>query len=244
MADKAIGSLPQASTVNFNDLFVLEQNGTAKSCTGALFLQMIEAHGGIASVSLGADYKLTLVFADGTSWTSSVSLQGPQGTQGNPGQNGADGEDGENGLDASITTTEYGTSNSSSTQPTIWQSTIPSVAGGNFLWTRFTWNTGVYTYITTRYGSDGQGAGDMLSSVYDSTSAVANAGGIVAYVDANGGKIDHIQLNGSEIAITNKTVNIQPDAEDIYYDESNSVAEKIQAIEASISGVESALASL
>lgn len=52
------------------------------------------------------------------------------------------------------------------------------------------------------------GQGNMLKSIYDSNSAVANAGGIAAYVEANGGKINAIQVNGVEQEITNKTVNI------------------------------------
>lgn len=52
------------------------------------------------------------------------------------------------------------------------------------------------------------GGGDMLKDIYDSTGEVADAGGIAAYVEANGGKIDTIQVNGTEQEITNKTVNI------------------------------------
>jgi len=48
----------------------------------------------------------------------------------------------------------------------------------------------------------------MEKSVYDADNTVANAGGIVNYVDENGGKIDHIQVNGTEQTITDKTVNI------------------------------------
>lgn len=52
------------------------------------------------------------------------------------------------------------------------------------------------------------GGGDMLAATYDPTGAVATAGGIVNYVEANGGKIDTIQVNGVEQEIANKTVNI------------------------------------
>ena len=52
------------------------------------------------------------------------------------------------------------------------------------------------------------GAGDMLKSTYDPTGSVATAGGIPDYVEANGGKIDTIKVNGTAQAITDKTVNI------------------------------------
>ena len=52
------------------------------------------------------------------------------------------------------------------------------------------------------------GHGDMLKSVYDADDAVANAGGIAAYVAANGGKIDTIKVNGTEQTITDKAVDI------------------------------------
>ncbi len=52
------------------------------------------------------------------------------------------------------------------------------------------------------------GAGDMLKSTYDPTGSVATAGGIPDYVEANGGKIDTIKVNGTAQAISDKTVNI------------------------------------
>ena len=52
------------------------------------------------------------------------------------------------------------------------------------------------------------GAGDMLKSTYDPTGSVAQAGGIPAYVEANGGKIDTIKVNGDAQPIVNKEVDI------------------------------------
>lgn len=52
------------------------------------------------------------------------------------------------------------------------------------------------------------GHGDMLKSVYDADAAVANAGGIAAYVAANGDKIDTIKVNGTAQTITAKAVDI------------------------------------
>lgn len=52
------------------------------------------------------------------------------------------------------------------------------------------------------------GAGDMLKATYDPDGSVATAGGISAYVEANGGKIDTIKVNGATQPITNKEVDI------------------------------------
>ena len=52
------------------------------------------------------------------------------------------------------------------------------------------------------------GAGDMLKSTYDPTGSVATAGGIPDYVEANGGKIDTIKVNGTAQTITDKAVDI------------------------------------
>lgn len=54
----------------------------------------------------------------------------------------------------------------------------------------------------------GAGAGDMLKATYDPTGSVAQAGGIPAYVEANGGKIDTIKVNGTTQPIVNKEVDI------------------------------------
>ena len=46
------------------------------------------------------------------------------------------GDKGNDGVGISSTTVTYGVSDSSSTQPSSWQSTIPTVADGKYLWTR------------------------------------------------------------------------------------------------------------
>ena len=52
------------------------------------------------------------------------------------------------------------------------------------------------------------GAGDMLKAIYDPNGSVATAGGIPNYVEANGGKINTIKVNGATQPITNKEVDI------------------------------------
>lgn len=50
-----------------------------------------------------------------------------------------------------------------------------------------TYTDGTSTTFTVTNGQDGQGAGDMTKQTYDPSNAVADAGGIPAYVSAHGG---------------------------------------------------------
>lgn len=52
------------------------------------------------------------------------------------------------------------------------------------------------------------GGGDMLKTTYDPDGTVATSGGIPAYVEVNGGKIDTIKVNGTAQPIVNKEVDI------------------------------------
>lgn len=70
MADKAISELVSAQQITATDMFVLEQNGTAKKLTGQVLLNWLTAaangHGGIQSISkistsgLADTYRITL----------------------------------------------------------------------------------------------------------------------------------------------------------------------------------------
>ena len=55
MADKAVSELIEAERITAPDLFVLEQNGTAKKLTGQVLLNWLTAaadgHGGISNIS-------------------------------------------------------------------------------------------------------------------------------------------------------------------------------------------------
>ena len=98
-----------------------------------------------------------------TTWTytDNTTEQGYSvARQGNNGQNGANGADGDDGVGIATTIIEYNTSTNSTTPPsTGWTSTIPSISGGQYLWTRVTLN---YTdgkksesYTVARQGEDG-----------------------------------------------------------------------------------------
>lgn len=94
MADKAIGSLVQTTTLGLDDLLVLEQNNTAKSISGQNLINLLAAaldgHGGITSIaktsSSGTNPKVdtyTITFADEStsSFTVTNGLKGDTGAQ-------------------------------------------------------------------------------------------------------------------------------------------------------------------
>lgn len=73
---------------------------------------------------------------------------------------GANGSNGTNGVGISTTLIEYNKSTNSTTPPsTGWTSTIPSISGGQYLWTRVTLNytngTKAESYTVARQGEDG-----------------------------------------------------------------------------------------
>lgn len=93
MADKAISDLTPASSVGTADLFVLEQNSTAKKLAGqtliTYLLSMIDGHGGITSISFtesgtsgnGQYHYGTITYADDSSSTFTIrdGLKGDTG---------------------------------------------------------------------------------------------------------------------------------------------------------------------
>lgn len=98
-----------------------------------------------------------------TTWTytDNTTEQGfTVARQGSNGQNGTNGADGDDGVGIANTIIEYNKSTNSTTPPsTGWTSSIPSISGGQYLWTRVTLN---YTngqkaesYTVARQGEDG-----------------------------------------------------------------------------------------
>ena len=89
MADKQISALPEATEINTDDLFVLQQNNQAKKLTGQTLVDglatALDGHGGISSITLTSTVGLvktyTITFADETVTTFSVT-DGAQGVQG------------------------------------------------------------------------------------------------------------------------------------------------------------------
>lgn len=265
MADKAIGSLVQTSTIGLNDLLVLEQNNTAKSITGQNLVSQLatelDGHGGIASIaktsSSGTNPKVdtyTITYADTTTATFTVTngLKGDTGAQTyvwiryashQPTQNSDmttipdawigiyvgtsstapsaytsytwyqyKGDKGDTGNPSTLTDSEivYQGSSSGTTPPSgSWSSSVPSVAQGDYLWTRTTleFNSGspVVSYAVARIGVDGTGTGTVQS---------VNS----IQPDGNG----NVSLSASDIGTTTVNVSVQ--------DELNSKAEVSTAI--------------
>ena len=101
---------------------------------------------------------------------SAEGQTGPQGPQGPTGETGATGPQGPTGATGNGITSITKTS------------TVGLVDTYTILFT-----DGTSTTFTVTNGQDGQGSGDMTKAVYDPNNAVADAGGIVAYVQAHSG---------------------------------------------------------
>lgn len=95
-----------------------------------------------------------------TTWTYTDNTTEQGYSVARQGSNGQNGTNGSNGVGISTTIIEYNKSTNSTTPPsTGWTSTIPSISGGQYLWTRVTLN---YTngqkaesYTVARQGEDG-----------------------------------------------------------------------------------------
>lgn len=104
-------------------------------------------------------------YSDSTSETGySVSYNAKDGNNGN------DGIAGKDGVGIKNTIVEYTSSTSGTVKPTSgWQTQVPTVAAGNYLWTRTTWqytdNTSEQGYSVTRFGVNGTNGKDGTNGV-------------------------------------------------------------------------------
>ncbi|HEM4056017.1 TPA: hypothetical protein U1W00_001643 [Streptococcus suis] len=93
---------------------------------------------------------------------------GVKGEKGDPGQRGADGLPGRDGVGIRSTTVAYASSTNGTTAPTTgWTAAVPTVAPGNYLWTKTVWT---YTdgntetgYTVSRIGRDGNTGRDGIA---------------------------------------------------------------------------------
>ncbi|HEM4251333.1 TPA: phage tail protein [Streptococcus suis] len=93
---------------------------------------------------------------------------GPKGEKGDPGQRGSDGLPGRDGVGIRSTTVTYANSTNGTTAPTTgWTAAVPTVAPGNYLWTKTVWT---YTdgntetgYNVSRIGRDGNTGRDGIA---------------------------------------------------------------------------------
>ena len=169
MADKNINELVAATAVQSNDLFVLEQNNTAKKLTGEILenwlLDLADGHGGIIGIAktdengLVDTYTVTLA-EDPYTYTFTVT----------------------NGRSIGNVIIYYAVSSSSSTVPSSWFTTRQTMTATNrYLWsyTRFEFNDGTYVEsvktIIGVYGDKGD-AGDPGRGIVDIDDGVHTPG--------------------------------------------------------------------
>lgn len=222
MADKTISDLVAASQVNPPDLFVLEQNSTAKKLSGqtlvTYLLAMIDGHGGITDITWttsgqsgnGQTHTGTIHYAD-DSTSEIVFRDGLKGNTGaasyvwvkyasrNPSADSDMGNNpdswmgiysgtastapntytsytwykikGETGPGAQLVsrTVEYQESSSPTSATGTWQSTVPTVRSGYYLWTHvtLTFDSGspVEWFEVAHQGVDGVGSVSSVNSI-------------------------------------------------------------------------------
>ena len=226
MADKSIGELTAATSIQAADLFVLEQSATAKKLTGQILINWLtsyaDGHGGIHSITWetsgtsgdGQLHTATIHYADATTSTFSIR-DGYKGDQGDTWYFYIRYSSDLPTSDADMSTTPdnyigvyYGTATSAPTSYTAytwykwkgekgdtgdpcliqsqsvtylssasgtvvpegsWQTNIPTVAPGYYLWsrTRITYNDGTVTttYSVSRNGIDGSGAVSSVNEI-------------------------------------------------------------------------------
>lgn len=92
---------------------------------------------------------------------------GPQGPQGPKGDKGDDGIAGKDGVGLKSTVVTYGISASETTQPSSWTAQVPTLAKGNYLWTKTVWtytdNTSETGYQKTYIAKDGNDGADGIA---------------------------------------------------------------------------------
>lgn len=159
-SDKAVHNVQ----INGSVIILTYADGTTENFT-AVDLKGISTIEKTATVDLVDTY--TITYTDGTTATFNVTngeqgVTGPEGPKGPEGPQGPAGADGADGI--SVTGVSL-------------QST-----SGKVKTYRMTFSDGTYFDYNVTDGEDGSGSGDMTKAVYDSNDAVANAGGISAFV--------------------------------------------------------------
>lgn len=139
--------------------------------------------------------KTVVTYSDGKSTTTySYALQGKTGAAGATGTS----------VTVKSTVVTYGSSTSASTQPTSWSETIPTVAEGNFLWTKsvvtYSDNKSVTTYTYAKQGAKGdkgdEGEPAITLSVTSSNGNIFKNTAIATVLTA------HVYKGGVELTTT------------------------------------------
>lgn len=104
--------------------------------------------------------------------------QGPQGEQGETGPQGDKGNKGDPGTSVTVSSIQYGTSTSASTQPSSWSTTAPtSLTKGMWLWVKTTYSNGDSATTKSYVGTDGTNG----SNGYVHTAWANSADGTVGF---------------------------------------------------------------
>ena len=172
MADRAISQLTQATAIQTNDAFVLEQSGEAKQLKGSVLgqwlINQIDGHGGIVSFvkisTSGLVDTWRMTYFD-NSHTDITVTNGAKGDKGDKGNTGA--------VPKQSTTYNitYGISESSQTEPTTWGTMPgPTELPGKYLWEKmiisYTNTTDKTTLKFPLYqGSNGTGSLNTVDNI-------------------------------------------------------------------------------
>ena len=151
MADKTIGDLTEALQITNEDLFVLQQGGTAKKLKGATLLDFVTLS--VVSVTVTTLPAGSSATATYDTSTNTLALGIPQGQKGDTGDTGPQGKQGTQGPKGSP-----GADAPTITNITIRQSDYHLIV---------TLSDGTSYDAGYCRGASGAGTGDMLSSVYD-----------------------------------------------------------------------------
>lgn len=174
---------------------------TGTSTTGAVFATGISnarANDRYLNTTTGNTYKCTTGGNASTAkWAYAGSIKGATGAKGDTGDTG-------NGI-ASVAVT-YQVSSSGTTTPTgTWQTSIPTVSAGQYLWTRtvFTYTSGDTDtqYSVARSGTNGKAGADAI------TLNITSSNGTV-FKNASGSTVltAHVYKAGTEQSITDAGV--------------------------------------
>lgn len=168
-----------AGTVSYSNPTCIQgakgEAGTSVTILGSYntYADLIAAHPtGSAGDAYLVNGDLYVWSTNSSAWSNVGNIQGPQGTAG------------ANGVGISSTVISYGKSASGSTEPSSWQSTIPSVSSGEWLWVRTVYtytDSSTYTFKTKSYiGTDGADG----KSVY--VRSATKSGGVTTVVLTDG----------------------------------------------------------
>ena len=108
---------------------------------------------------------------------------GPQGPQGETGETGPQGQTGPAGTSVTVTSIQYGTSSSASTQPSSWSTTVPtSITKGLWLWVKTNYSDSTSATTKSYVGTDGEDG----TSVYVQSATKSGDTTTVVIADSEG----------------------------------------------------------